>query len=391
MRKIGVCVLFLIIFFSCKGQGKKIENPKKRSVAVDYGVQAFSEIQKENETIIKLLEDCFNTQKFSDYSQFWDKSDTIYFSSSPYDDLYTVLNQNYPTYKPTIISIQKLNADKFLLKIAVIGNPEGFFSIDYIYNVYAIKDENKKFNFKNTISDNLKNWIRDDIDNITYYYPKNRILDQENIQKQIAFEYYLSDFFSIDKVNYKYVICENINHIYKILGYDYVDAMFFTEQLGAVSYSYQNIFFAGNDSEYYPHEATHIYIRKKFPEINIVLNEGLATYLGGSKGMSYQEHVKVLIDFLDKEHISVSEHLFDNEKRYKIIGSNSSIMYSCGAFICHLAIEKYGKNELFKLINNSGTNEELKKAIEEVFKININEFDDFFEKELKKFKNEFND
>lgn len=387
MKKLGVYTLFLIIFFSCRGQEKEIEDPKKRSVAVDYGVQAFSEIQKENDSIIKLLEECINLNRFSDYKQFWDKSDTIYFSA-PYDDLYTVLNQNYPTYKPTIISIQKLNIDKFLLKIAVIGNPEGFYSIDYIYNVYAIKDENKKFVFKNTISDNLKNWIRDDIDNITYYYPNNRVLDQENIQKQIVFEYFLSEFFSIDKVNYKYVICRDINHLYKILGYDFVDAMFFTEQLGALSYSYQNIFFAGNDSEYYPHEAAHIYIRKKFPRINLVLNEGLATYLGGSKGMSYKEHVKVLIDFLDEENISISEYLFDNEKRYKLIGSNSSIMYSCGAFICHLVIKKYGKNELFKLMDNSGSDEELKKAIEEVFMININEFDVFFEKELKEFKNE---
>lgn len=213
-----ICVIFLM-FFSCKEKLEKEDN-SRRKVAVDYGVLAFSEIQKENDSIIKLFEDCINTQKFSEYEQFWVKTDTMFFKS-PYDDLHYVVNNSFPDFKPTIIAIQKIAIDKFLLKIAIMGNPENFNSLEFIYNIYVIRDENGKFLFKNTIEDNLKNWTEKRIENISYYYySSDRVLSLEKVQEQISFENYLVNFIGAEKINYKYVICKNIHEIYQVLGYD---------------------------------------------------------------------------------------------------------------------------------------------------------------------------
>lgn len=384
MKKSLICLVFSLIAFSCvKHEELKKTNDPRRKVAVDYGVQAFSKIQKENESIIKILENCINSKSYYDYNKYWDKRDTKFFKE-PYDDLHFITNNNYPAYEPTIISIQKLNANKFLLKIAIIGNPEDFFSVDYIYNLYAIRQD-ESFVLKNTISDNLKNWKTTNVGNISYYSPNSRLLNNINIKKQIDFENYLTAFLNVEKIKYKYVVCSSIREIYEVLGYDFVDTMFFTEQVGALSYPHQNIFFSGNGSEFYPHEVVHIYSHKKFPKIHPVFDEGFATYLGGSKGMGYKEHVKILRNYIKNEGIDIFYCLFDNRKRHMIIGDNTSFMYSFGAFICHLIVEKFGKEKLFQLMNSGKSDKELQVSIERIFKINEDNFDNFFKEELEKF------
>lgn len=150
-------LLVFLSFLSCNNQVEEqsfIEE-KPRKVYVDYGVQAFSEIQKENDSIIKRFKECISSKNYSDYFKFWDKNDTTIFKY-PFDDLYHVVNTNYPSYEPTILAIQKLEPNKYLLKIGVMGSPEGFNSLDFIYNIYAIRNPQSEFVFKNTIEDNLK-------------------------------------------------------------------------------------------------------------------------------------------------------------------------------------------------------------------------------------------
>ena len=381
MNKKCTYLFFLLIIFSCVKEEKdiKVKTPW-REVSVDYGVQAFSKIQFENDSIIMKFEDCINSKSYHEFDKFWDKGDRSFFKE-PYDDLHYIINKNYPAYEPTVISIQKLNKFKFLLKIAIIGNPEGFFSVDYIYNLYVIRQE-KGFVFKNTISDNLKNWKTTKIDNILYYHAADKLLDKKNVQRQVDFESYLIDFLQEQKIDYRYVICKDINQIYKLLGFDFVDTMFFSNQGGALSYPHQNIFFSGNNSEFYPHETVHIYNYKKFGNIHPILDEGLATYLGGSKGMEYHKHITILARYINQEGVSLIEYLFENRKRHTIIGVNTSIIYSFGAFLCHLVMEKFGREKLFYLLNDVKSDEELLALIIELFKISQENFDEYFLNEL---------
>lgn len=379
-------LFFFCLFLSCNKSVEKHSPIEKqtRNVYVDYGVQAFSEIQKENDSIIEKFRECISSKNYSDYDRFWDQNDTSLFKH-PYDDLYYVVNTNYPSYEPTILAIKKLEPNKYLLKIGVMGTPEGFNSLDFIYNIYAIRNPQSEFVFKNTIEDNLMDWNRKTVDNITYYYSPERILNNAEIQKQIDFENYLIGFLEVDKIDYKYLVCNSINEIYRILGYDYFNEMFFTEQSGGLNYLEQELFFSGNDKEFYPHEIAHIYLRKKLPNIHPVLNEGFATYVGGSKELNYKEHIKILQNYISNNKISISEYLFDDFKRYTLIGTNSSIMYSCGALLCDLAFESYGKQGLFDLLKSGNSDDELKKSIEAVFDIKIESFDNFINQELKNY------
>ena len=368
--------LFAILLLINCTQKKKIE-PQKR-FAVDYALQAFSEIHKENDTIIKTFEKCINSSKLYEYSDYWQESDTLIFKYA-YDDLWFSINTNYPAYTPTIMSIQKQKKDKYLVKIAIMGSPERFNSLSSIYNFYAVREKGGKFKFKNVITDNLKKWNTTAVENIKYILPPNKKLNRAEIEKQIDFENNLISKFGFEKINYTYISCNSVYDFMKLRGYDYEDSMFLNSQKGGQAFSSQKLIFSGNNSEYYPHELVHLYAHKYFKNINLTINEGLATYLGGSKELDYLEHIKILKEYLTIKKIDLFEYLFDDEKKYTIIGNVSSIRYSAGALLCDLADKQ---NLLNQLLNSGKSDEELISTIENIFDIKRKDFNSFIKQKL---------
>lgn len=390
MRFILSLLLSLLLLFSCnektttKEKNTLDQNNETKVVDVDYPVRAFSNIQKENDTIIKAFRNCINSNKLSDYRKFWDKSDTLYLRT-PYVALYNMVNFDYPTYIPTVVAIQKIEKNKYLFKIALMGHPEDFNSLYVIYNLYVKKDVSGEYVFQSALNESLKNWRVNNIDNITYYYSPTRNLQKDEIEAQIAFEDKLVQFLDVEKIRYKFIVCENKFESLKIAGYDYEDSMFLTEQNGGSTYPQQKILFSANNTFTYPHEVTHIYIKKFFQNIHPVIDEGFATYMGGSMNLDYKAQIRSLHYFVQNQKISINEYLFDENKRRTLIDNKSTIMYSAGALLCDLAFEKGGRQMLFTLMNSGGSDEELKKTIEEVFQIKIKDFDSFIKGELTKY------
>ncbi|WP_298423262.1 hypothetical protein [uncultured Kordia sp.] len=383
MKKI--CLLFIILL-SCKTDTKKTEEVHKpehikeesRKLYIDYEVDAFSHLQKENDLIIRNLEEIIDSR---DYKKFWDANDTNYFKL-PYVELYSFINRGYPTYQPTVIALQKKNNEKYLLKIAMMGAPEGFSSLDAIYNLHVIKNDQGDLVFKNTFNDNIATWQQKQYENITYYFDKNRHVNVTNIKKQHEFENWLVDFFDVEKVNYKFIVCNNQHQLYKLIGYDYIDSMFFNEQNGGVCYAKDKLLLSANNTAYNEHELTHLYIYNKFPYIHDIIEEGFATYFGGSLELDYKEHFKILNDYVLKNDINLIDYLFDEYKRHTIIDFTSSVKYSGGALLCSLIYEKQGKEGLFKLMDSGKSDEELKHTLRELFEMTMEELNTHLKTEL---------
>ncbi|MFI1773061.1 hypothetical protein [Thalassobellus citreus] len=368
----------LIIFTNCK-EKNKIEQQKRYDVG--YALKAFSEIHKENDTIIKTFEKCISSSKLFEYGQYWKKSDTLIFKYA-YDDLWFSIVDWYPEYIPTIMSIQKKEEDKYLVKIAVMGKPEEFNSLNVIYNFYAFRENDGDFKFENVITENLKEWNEKNIENIKYIFPPNKKLNQTEVQKQIEFENNLISKFNFDKINYTYISCNSVYDYKKIRGFDYEDSMFFNNQNGGETFPEHELIFSGNNSEYYPHELVHLYTHKYFKNINSIIDEGFATYLGGSMELDYLHHIRILKEYLGNNKIDLLEYLLDNKKKYTVIGNVSSIKYSVGALLCSLADEN---NVLYEILDSGKSDEELIKTIEGLFNIDRKDFNSFINEKLKEY------
>lgn len=367
----------IVLFINCR---EKEKHQPAEKFTVSYSAKAFLDVYKENDSIINTFKKFVNSE-YEDFNLYWKKSDTTIFKYA-YDDLYFLIPKNYPSYIPTILAIQKINKNKYVVKIGIMGSPEEIDTLVAIYNFYAIRENNGDFKFENVISQNLKMWNKFKIENIEYYYPANKELNQAEVNKQIEFENSLISKFNFKKINYKYISANTTYDFMKLRGFDYDDTMFFNNQKGGQAFSNSNLIFSGNNSEYYAHELVHLYVHKYFSEANSTINEGLATYLGDSLEMDYKTHIRILKIYIKTNNINLFEYLFDDEKKYTIIGDGSSIRYSAGALLCAIADKK---NVLEALLDSGKSDEELIKTIEIIFNIKRIDFNSFILKELEQY------
>ena len=148
MKKILSLVLTLW-FCTCCAQN--IAKTKKK-IDVDYSIIMSINNDSTIKKIVNKLEYIYNENDINGYTKYWDKND-FRFMKEPHKDLYLLFNNGYKTYIPTIISVVK-NNNKFIVKIAIIGNPEGFNSLYAIYDLGVNLVNGEPF-FYNLISTNL--------------------------------------------------------------------------------------------------------------------------------------------------------------------------------------------------------------------------------------------
>lgn len=216
-----------------------------------------------------------------------------------------------------------------------------------IYNLVADYSDGKVLfsSFLNTIDDKWKRITEDDV--VYFISPNRHSFDGKDIKKQIDFNRTLGTFFNLEQIPYTYYSASSVEEFFNIQGFQYHPMMYADSTGGVVLH---NVIISANDSEFYPHEVCHLYIKKRIPNIDNYFDEGLATYLGGSGKLTY-------IDYLQK--IKANPSRYDFIKIFKQdIFDNSlwepdlPINYIVSAILCDYAIKKTGKDQFFKTLNS---------------------------------------
>ena len=103
----------------------------------------------------------------------------------------------------------------------------------------------------------------------------------------------MSIFFNLNTpLSFKYFIFENYEDLMNNKGFDFEVDMYLGLNYGGEAYPEQKIIFSGNNSAYYPHELVHLYTHQQFNNIHYIIDEGIATLLGGSQGSNFSEYMK---------------------------------------------------------------------------------------------------
>lgn len=378
-----IIAFFLNFLLSCNSQDDKKVNHTK--LQINPSVVYTEENIQENKKIIDALEK-FLITKNNDYSDnnYWVNNDNIYFHY-PFFEIYQIennFNDKNNFYTPTLLSLTRTDDSEINVKLGWFANEGNFSDLKVIYNILAVKI-GKEYKFKNSLPRNTKEWKKAKIGDILYkYYPnfnfsKKKAMEFNNFNNRIA------DFFSTDIIKFKYFISKDVNHFMKIRGYDFETTMFLDNQNGAETFPHDNLIFSGNNSEINKHELVHLYTYWNFKNINPIINEGISTYLGGSKGVKYQVHLKKLKNHIaDKNNLDLYDKLFNSNY---VLDEETSLMYTIGAFLCDLAYKKGGKKVLFKLMNSGKSDKELMSTLKEIFNLNKDNFNTFIRDKIKNF------
>ena len=174
---------------------------------------------------------------------------------------------------------------------------------------------------------------------------------------------------------------------YQIMGYDFTPESHTTSQSGAICNPSNRCIFAGNGTEYYPHEVVHLYTNPLWGKNGFYyhswFDEGIATLFGGSRGYPLEWHLAKLKTYLEQNQ---QEALSDITKLSTVPNGEflTEYNYAIGGLICKRIYENKGMEGLFDLLKSGSSDEDFYKAIEKYLGVKKADFGTFIRNELKK-------
>ena len=305
----------------------------------------------ENKEILILLDQFLNS-KNQHYleNDYWIKSDFARFKYPFYELIGMEYDANYNIInKIDLMAIYDINESEKLVKLGYLA-PDSVnkaFTILLIYNIIATKD-NDNWKFKRAVDYVTRDWQKVQKESLLYYLPPGKKPNETEIKKQLEDITKICTFFNTTPIDIHYYSCNSPIQVFEVKGFDYHPSMLVSKTGGMTADG--NIVYSGNNSEFYTHEIIHIYIKNLFPQTPQILNEGIATYIGGSGKNDYLWHREVFANYMDTAQIDLSAHLQPYERLY--INKETSIPYMIGALICERTLRIYGKEALFNLFNS---------------------------------------
>lgn len=337
-------IIILLTTLSCKGQ---TENNDSFILSISPTIDRAN---FENIKVITVVENFLKSKNNSlTENKYWLESDFKKYIN-PFADIYRIERGKHSEndYNPILMELVNVTENEKLIKIGFVGyNSQTQKSlIRAIYNIIAIKYNDNWF-LKRAIDYQTRDWSIVKNGSITYKLPKGKTKNQKEIKKQEVEIAEICDFFNCSPIEITYYSCFNPKQVFEVKGFDYLPNMYFSQTGGMADFG--NIIYSGNNSEYYTHEIVHIYTKKLFPKIANLLDEGIATYIGGSGINNYGWHREIMAKYLSDTTFDLVEHFNPYERFY--INNETSVPYMIGALICERTNRIYGKEGLFDLLN----------------------------------------
>jgi hypothetical protein len=276
-------------------------------------------------------------------------------------------------YKPKILQIDKINESRFQIKTIFMSRSEKeedeIFTPDCIVKLYAVKDENGVFKLENAINYDTRNWKVYKYKQITYFVQPSVVFNQSEAKKAVRFCQEVQGKFNLKEVPISYYITNSSDELGKLFNFEYI----LSYSTGRTN-SLEKIIYTSFSNENYPHEFTHLLfsnINKNPPRI---INEGVATWLGGPKfNESFEENLKILsLQIRNNNTISLDDII---SFKYRNPFDNNPL-YVTGAVICKMAYEKKGAAGVMELYTCKEDVDSLKKGLEKVFDAPYNKIND---------------
>lgn len=281
-------------------------------------------------------------------------------------------------YRPTVLSVKPKNEHYEIKTIFSDCTEQGYSNPLCVMNIYA-KKENNEYKLFNALLVNRKNWKTKKAGSVTYYYPLEHSFDIEKATRMNDFIDSITNVFNLKVVQIDFYLANDFDEIQKLRGFDYYMGMGNAPKTTGRADILNKIVYSGGRSEYYPHEVVHIYINPIFPNAHNWFSEGIATYLGGSRGYSLQWHVDRTSKYL-KDHPEID---LNNVLEYGNLDQYTHYAYVIGGLLCDMAYQNGGWELVKKLLDSGKTKDNFYDTIDNVLEINKKNLNEVLRRELK--------
>lgn len=278
-------------------------------------------------------------------------------------------------YPPKILGIRENKDGAFYVKLAMYDKTD----LRRVLELKILRDPLNRFYFKDVFGENLKEMALYTNKENTFYYhpsiPRDTLLEDSTQY----FNQKIADFFEIPTRPITVVVLRDFKSYHALIGYDYSIELNSDIQQGGRAFPAENILISMNATPYYPHEMVHIYANVNYKKAHNWFNEGIAAYFGGSVGYSLDYHLRKLANNLEEQD-------FSNIPENRNYGKTTSYIYAIGGLLVKKAMDKGGKEAVFKLLSYSNTDDSFYLAIEEVLGVNKESLEEYIVEEISQYK-----
>lgn len=276
---------------------------------------------------------------------------------------------NTPKYleyhHPIVLQIDSLTENNYQIKTIFLAkdlSKENIkHSVPYITNLFASRDNSGKFKLRNTITHRTRDWETAEHDFITYIIHPECRLDKSEAEKAVAFCRQIARDFDLEILPFKYYILPNTDELGKLYNFEY-----WTYYIGGQVWLPLREIFTTYGNTHHPHEFVHMLFPLRDDGYTPrIINEGLATWLGGPNINTTFEEALQEVSLALKKHQDITLEAIKNGTIRNAFDSN--IMYVTGAVICKLAYEKKGAQAIWDLYYS--TEDTLQRVVESIFEI----------------------
>ncbi|MEO1654495.1 MAG: hypothetical protein AAFU64_13200, partial [Bacteroidota bacterium] len=195
----------------------------------------------------------------------------------------------------------------------------------------------------------------------------------------------VADLFEVEPLSFDYIVTNNTRDVSDVMGLHLFSYSYQPVASGGMADTFNNVIYAGNNSEYYPHEVVHLYTNHKYPrQYHPWVDEGIAALLGGSTGYHIEWHWEKLRRFL-LENPDYQMNDLSELQTYIPNGEYiTDFRYAIGALICQLILEKEGMQGIFEALQAGRTEENYFEIIEKKLGVKKSDFEAFVKAEIAK-------
>ncbi|MGC4128265.1 MAG: hypothetical protein QM564_01615 [Bergeyella sp.] len=282
-------------------------------------------------------------------------------------------------YKRQIINIYPVSKNQYTVTAAYIGEKQN--ELPVLKTVFSLTAnvENNKITFTLPLSYLTRNWKSKTIGNITYHFP-------DEINAKRAKQFNLKNTVIANKLKLQpdkldFYLCENYQHIIKLLGYDY-DLASNGKTRNGYGVDGKTIFSVMHNEDF-SHDLFHYYsakIRKNKPNRNA--EEGVAYIWGNAywtksdgENITQKELVSSLKNYLKQNPETSLIELFDkNPKILNELADEVSVKSTLAGLICDDIERKKGTDGIITLLNCGSGEENFFNATKKLVNIDRSNF-----------------
>lgn len=282
----------------------------------------------------------------------------------------------YMGFPVAVVEVRNIHGLYQVKSVFASCESEGIPNILCITNVFA-KKENGEYKLFNALPVNRdREWNHKKAGHIDYYFPYYHKFDSVKAKKLNSFIITLCKNFDIPFKQVEYYFADDFMEVQRLRGFDYEMGM--SGNLKPTGRSDENRVYCGGLAEYYPHEIVHVFINPYYPNCHNWILEGLATFLGGSRGYTLLWHIKNANRFL-KKHPEID---LNNVLNLDTIDDYTDYRYVVGGLVCKLIYEKGGWELLKMFLKTGKSNEDYYSAIESFLDVKQKGLNDFLRWQL---------